>query len=158
MAPSRRLLAALLGASWSLLALAAPPSASELQQQVFATERAFARTMADRDLQAFGSFLADETVFFGSKNVLRGKAQVTEAWAGFFSEPEAPFSWAPDQVEVLPSGTLAFSSGPVRDPSGKLISRFNSVWRLESPGVWRIVFDKGSPLSEAERKASEAKP
>lgn len=158
MALSRRLLAALFGASWSLSALAAPPPTSDLQQQVFATERAFAKTMADRDLKAFSNLLADETVFFGSKNVLRGKAQVTEAWAGFFSEPQAPFSWAPDQVEVLPSGTLAFSSGPVWDPSGKLISRYNSIWRLEAPGVWRIVFDKGSPLSEEERKAAAAKP
>ena len=41
---------------------------------------------------------------------------------------------------------------PVRDPSGKLISRFNSTWRLEAPGVWPVVFDKGSPLTEAEKK------
>lgn len=155
---SRRWLLALLGACGALSAHAAPPAAATLQEQVFATERAFAKSMADRDLKAFGSFLADEAVFFGSQNVLRGKVQVTAAWAGFFSEPQAPFSWAPDQVEVLPSGTLAFSSGPVRDASGKPISRYNSIWRLEAPGVWRIVFDKGSPLSAEERKAAEAAP
>jgi hypothetical protein len=46
-------------------------------------------------------------------------------------------------VEVLPSGTLALSSGPVRDPSGKVTARFSSIWRLEAPGQWRIIFDKG---------------
>lgn len=56
-----------------------------------------------------------------------------------------PVPWAPDQVEVLASGTLALSTGPVHDTSGKVIGRFNSVWRLESDGLWRVVFDKGSP-------------
>lgn len=57
-----------------------------------------------------------------------------------------PFSWEPDVVEVLESGTLALSSGPVLDPAGKLIGRFNSIWRREAPGVWRIVFDRGSEV------------
>lgn len=46
---------------------------------------------------------------------------------------------------MLGDGTLAHSSGPVRDASGKPIARFNSVWRQEAPGVWRVVLDKGSP-------------
>ncbi|WP_229425011.1 hypothetical protein [Massilia sp. Se16.2.3] len=73
----------------------------------------------------------------------RGKEAVAVAWRPYFDKPDAPFSWEPDQVEVLDSGTLAFSSGPVRDPSGKQVGRFNSVWRLEGPGTWRVVFDRG---------------
>ena len=42
-------------------------------------------------------------------------------------------------------GTLALSTGPVRNPAGQPIARFNSIWRQEAPGVWRIVFDKGQP-------------
>jgi hypothetical protein len=49
-------------------------------------------------------------------------------------------------VEVLDSGTLALSSGPVRDAEGNLIGTFMSVWRHEGPGAWRIVFDKGNPV------------
>ena len=74
------------------------------QQQVFTTERAFAKTMADRDHAAFATFLADETIFFGSSEVLRGKQQVAAAWARFYEGAEAPFSWEPDTVEVLDSG------------------------------------------------------
>jgi len=114
--------------------------------QVLATERAFARTMADRNHEAFATFLADETVFFGSSKVLRGKQQVADAWARFYDGAEAPFSWEPDTVEVLDSGTLALSSGPVRDPQGTVVARFNSIWRQESPGTWRIVFDKGNDV------------
>ena len=84
----------------------------------------------------------------------RGKAEVAARWKAFYERPQAPFSWEPDQVEVSSDGLLAHSSGPVRDPSGKLISRFSSTWRLEAPGVWRVVFDKGSPLTEAEKGLS----
>jgi hypothetical protein len=47
-------------------------------------------------------------------------------------------------VVVLDSGALALSSGPVRNPAGERVATFQSVWRLEADGQWRIVFDKGS--------------
>ena len=119
------------------------PDLAELKQQVIDTETAFAATMAARDHAAFGSFLADETLFFSGKGPLRGKAAVTEAWKPFYEGSQAPFSWKPTEVEVLDSGTLAISSGPVYDPGGKLVGTFNSIWRLEAPGQWRIIFDKG---------------
>jgi ketosteroid isomerase-like protein len=84
--------------------------------------------------------------------VLRGKAVVAAAWKPLYEDAAAPFSWEPDEIEVLADGTLAHSSGPVRNAAGKRVGRFNSVWRQESPGVWRIVLDKGSPLTEAERQ------
>jgi ketosteroid isomerase-like protein len=114
-------------------------------QQVADTERAFAQTMADRDFEAFTSFLSDETVFFAGNTPLRGKQQVADAWKRYFDGPDAPFSWEPELVEVLASGTLALSSGPVRDPAGNRVATFNSIWRLGPDGQWRIVFDKGSP-------------
>lgn len=119
------------------------------QQQVFAAERAFARSMAERDFAAFGKHLSEEAVFFGSRQVLRGKDEVLKGWKGFFDGPQAPFSWEPEVVEVLASGTLAHSSGPVRDEKGQPVMQFNSIWRQESPGVWKVVFDKGTPLPPA---------
>src|SRR5689334_3418276 len=118
---------------------------SELKEQVRSTERAFAKTMADRDHAAFVSFLSEETVFFGGNGVQRGVQQVAGAWKRFYESAKAPFSWEPEQVEVLDSGTLALSSGPVYDPDHKRIGTFNSVWRRESGGKWKIVFDKGCP-------------
>ncbi|MCW8195970.1 nuclear transport factor 2 family protein [Proteobacteria bacterium 005FR1] len=115
-----------------------------LTQEVFAAERAFARTMAERDLQAFTTFLSNEAIFFSAERAIRGKATVSTEWQPFFEGPQAPFSWEPDQVEVLDSGRLAFSTGPVYDPAGKCIGSFNSVWRREGPAEWRVVFDKGS--------------
>lgn len=105
-------------------------------------------TMADRDCPAFTAYLSDEAIFFAGTKAIRGKQQVAESWKRFYEKPEAPFSWEPDQVEVLDSATLALSSGPVHDAKRKLIGRFTSIWRLEAPGVWRIVFDKGSEVCD----------
>ena len=126
----------------------ATPSRAELARQVSDTERAFARTMADRDLAAFATFIDGEAVFFTGPTPLRGKTAVVDRWRRFYDKPQAPFSWAPDTVEVLDSGTLALSSGPVYDPGGKLIATFTSIWRLDAPGVWRIVFDKGNDVCD----------
>jgi ketosteroid isomerase-like protein len=111
-------------------------------------ERAFARSMAERNHSAFTSWLSEQALFFDGKAVLRGKAAVAAGWKPLFDAPQAPFSWEPDQIEVLDDGTLAHSSGPVRNAAGKLVGRFNSIWRQESPGTWRIVFDRGEAAGE----------
>jgi ketosteroid isomerase-like protein len=138
------LVAALLACGSAL----AQPDLPALQQQVADTERAFARSMAERDHAAFARFLSEQAVFFGGPKPLVGKAEVAAGWQRFFVGKEAPFSWAPDQVVVTADGLLAHSSGPVRDPAGLTVARFNSVWRLEGPNTWRIVFDKGESWQE----------
>ncbi|SHM64800.1 DUF4440 domain-containing protein [Rhizobacter sp. OV335] len=143
-ARSRRRLSLVIASALWLSACAVPviPRAT-LEQQVADTERAFAKTMADRDHAAFTRFLADDTVFFSGPVPLRGKAAVAAGWKRFYEGAQAPFSWRPDKVEVLDSGELALSTGPVFDPDGKPVASFTSVWRQVTPGVWRIVFDKG---------------
>lgn len=136
------------------------PDAAALEAaraQVAAAERAFARSMAERRHDDFVRHLGEHAVFFSDGRApLNGRAAVAAGWQPFFAGAEAPFSWEPDQVEVLGDGQLALSTGLVRNPKGRPVARFNSVWRLEAPGVWRVVFDKGSPLSEAERAAADA--
>jgi len=120
------------------------PDVSAAKRQVADTERAFARTMATRDHKAFSSFLSQEAVFFSGEKPLRGAQQVADWWKRYYEGPDAPFSWEPEDVEVLDSGTLAMSSGPVRDSKGALIATFTSIWRLEDTGKWRIIFDRGN--------------
>ena len=122
---------------------AAEPGAPALRQDVRATEQAFAQSMADRDFDAFRTFLAAEAVFFSGDRALRGAEAVAAAWQPYFDGPEPPFSWRPDIVEVLGSGDLALSSGPVLDPAGQRVGTFNSIWRRAASGAWKIVFDKG---------------
>jgi ketosteroid isomerase-like protein len=124
------------------LAAAAGEDRAALVEQVRQAERAFAKSMADRDHAAFARHLADDTIFIG-RRALRGKAEVAAAWKGFFEGPRAPFSWAPDRVEVNDAGTLGISIGPVHDENGKQTGTFSSIWRREKDGRWRIIFDNG---------------
>jgi ketosteroid isomerase-like protein len=113
--------------------------------EVFAAERAFAHSMAERDFAAFGRYVADDCVFFSGSTPLRGREAVLAAWKPFFDGAQAPFSWEPDQVEVLDSGELALSTGLVKNPEGEVTARFNSIWRRQADGRWLVVFDKGGP-------------
>ena len=110
---------------------------------VEARELAFAKTMADRDFEAFLCFISPEAVFFDKNEPLRGHEAIIQVWAPFFEDETAPFSWQPDVIEVLESGRLAISSGPVYGQSGEILGRFNSIWRKDRDGQWRVIFDKG---------------
>lgn len=130
-----------------------PPSViletpEQLADQVRATEQAFAKTMARRDFAAFTGFIADEAVFFTGPMPLRGKAAVTARWQPFYDKPDAPFRWEAGKVEVLDSGALALSTGPVFAPDGKRVASFTSIWRRTAQGSWEIIFDKGCDCPE----------
>jgi ketosteroid isomerase-like protein len=119
--------------------------------EVRGTEVKFAKAMADRDFPGFVSHLSGDAVFFDESTIQRGAAEVSAAWKPLFVGAKAPFSWAPDHVEVLASGDLALSTGPVM-VNDRVVGRFNSIWRLEAPHTWRIVFDKGETVCAAASK------
>ena len=125
-------------------ALAPLARGEEQAAKVRAREAAFAKTMADRDLAAFSTFVAKDAVFLG-RTALRGRPAVVEGWKAYFDGPKAPFSWQPERVEVIDTGTLAVSTGPVFDPQGQRVGTFNSTWRLDEDGEWRVVLDVGCP-------------
>ena len=126
----------------------------QLTQQVRDAENGFAATMAKRDHKAFATFIAEDAVFFGGENrVYRGKKAVVESWKGLYEKPDAPFSWRSESVEVIESGKLAHSSGPVFNPKGERMGTFNSVWRRESDGSWKVVFDKGCDACDCAKPA-----
>src|SRR5262245_26352432 len=124
----------------SALALTAEER-TRLENEVRAAENAFAKTLPDRDPTAFARFVAEDAAFFGRDSVSRGKPAVVESWAGLFAGAQAPFSWKSEVAVVLESGTLALSSGPVYGADGKRFGTFNSIWRREADGSWKVIFD-----------------
>jgi endonuclease VIII len=86
---------------------------------------AFNDAINRRDLDALGRLMADDHRFIDSDdNVLAGKAEVLEAWAGFFDAfPDYRNEWS----KVIPSG-------------GALIALGRSVCStepaLDGPAIW----------------------
>ncbi len=139
----RSLLAGGLGAVLLAGCAQLPPDPTALAEQVRAAETAFAASMATRDFTAFASWVADDAVFINGGKPLRGKAAVLAHWERFFKSPAAPFAWKPEIVEVLATGNLAYSEGPVSLPDGKPVARYFSTWRRDDKLGWKVVFDNG---------------
>lgn len=126
----------------------------DLTQDVRCREIGFSKSVEESDQKRFTSYL-DEDVRFVSNSVTRGPEAVTEAWQVFFNEGGPKIKWRPQYVEVLEDGELALTRGPFRvvvaDEDGNTTENwgtFNSVWRLQAGGEWKVVFDAGSPASE----------
>ncbi len=137
-------------AALTLLLLAAPLAAEEAADSLRAAELAFAASVADRDPEAFASFL-DEDAVFVSGGVLRGKEAILQGWSIFFAEGGPELTWRPEVVEVRPDG-LGLSRGPytltVTAADGSETSssgQFMSIWRRQEDGGWKILFDSGCP-------------
>ena len=131
-----------------------PPDLVSLGEQVRATETAFAASMAARDFAAFSSFVAEDATFVNAGKPLRGKEAVLMHWQRFFRGPQAPFSWKPEIVEVLSSGHLAHSEGPVSSPEGKVVARYYSTWRRDPSGTWKVVLDNGYDVCDCPKPAA----
>lgn len=129
---------------------AADESLAALTEQVRATEIAFAKTLADRDAKTFVSMIAPDVIWLADKP-LRGPAEVLTNWQKFFDAPKAPFSWAPEIIEVQQGGKLALSTGPVTNAEGKRVGTYTSIWRREKSGKWLIIFDRGCPSCDCQK-------
>lgn len=137
-----------------LLLFLSEVAAADLAIEVRCREIAFSNATENRDLEAFMSFLDSDARFVGA-SVLRGPEQIAATWRVFFMEDGPSLKWRPQFVEVLDSGDLALTRGPYRlkskAPEGQPIEEwgtFNSIWRIDSGGSWRIIFDAGSPAAE----------
>ncbi len=65
-------------------------------QEVRAREVAFAKTMADRDFEAFLTFIAPDAVFFAGHRPQRGRTVIGDVRRSLFEGDGAPFAWGSD--------------------------------------------------------------
>ena len=131
--------------------LAAATAAADLADDVRCREIGFSQSVENQDIDAFRSFIDTDARFVGS-GVLRGVDQIAEGWSVFFKPGLPTIKWRPQIVEVLDDGKLALSRGlyisAAANADGDIVESwgtFNSIWRLNDDGVWRVVFDAGSP-------------
>lgn len=137
-------------------------AAADAVDEVRCREIGFSRAAENRDMAAFRSFIDADARFVGD-GVLRGVDDIANAWSVFFGADGPSIKWRPAVVEVLEDGGLALTRGPYRvtmkDADGNPVEQwgtFNSVWRLHNDGVWRVVFDAGSPAASPPGEAAKA--
>lgn len=128
-------------------------ASADLTNDVRCREIGFSQSAENQDIDAFRSFIDSDARFVGS-GILRGVDEVAQGWSVFFSPDGPSIKWRPQIVEILENGTLALSRGPYKtvsvDADGNHVENwgtFNSVWRLNDDGEWRVVFDAGSPAA-----------
>jgi ketosteroid isomerase-like protein len=144
------------------LLLATTFASADVADEVRCREIGFSRSAEMRDAEAFATFIDADARFVGGA-VNRGPQEVTEAWAAFFAEDGPAIKWRPQFVEVLEDSTLALTRGPYRmittDDQGVQTEHwgtFNSVWRLQTDGSWKVVFDAGDSSAEAPSDETQA--
>ncbi len=135
----------------AVLALVTADAAADPESEVRCQEIGFSKAAERRDVDAFVAFIDDDARFVG-RTVRRGPVDISAAWSAFFEDDGPAIKWRPRFVEVLEDGKLALTRGPYRlidrDADGAELERwgtFNSVWRKQADGTWRVVFDAGSP-------------
>lgn len=136
----------------SLVFLAAG-AAADPADEVRCREIGFSKSVENRDARAFRSFIDRDARFIGAE-VRRGRSEITEGWSPFLAEGGPKIKWRPIHVEVLDDGKLALTRGlyrltAVNEDGKESVSwgSFNSVWRLNDDGEWRVVFDAGDPAA-----------
>ena len=134
-----------------LVSLVCGVAAADLAQEVRCREISFSKSVEQQDMAAFRSHIDADARFVGA-GVLRGVDQIAEGWSVFFNAGLPGIKWRPQVIEVLDNGRLALSRGPYisvsKNADGDKVESwgtFNSIWRLNDDGQWRVVFDAGSP-------------
>jgi len=145
----------LLPALVSLATIFSAEALADAAEEVRCHEIAFSQSVEHQDFDAFSSFIDADARFVGA-SVTRGREEITKGWSVFFAANAPDFKWRPQIVEVIENGTLALSRGPYRlivvDAEGNTVEHwgtFNSIWRKQIDGSWKVVFDAGNESDAA---------
>jgi ketosteroid isomerase-like protein len=137
---------------------ASPAAGDAALDSLVASERAFAAMSVANGMKvAFLTYLAEEAVVF--------RPTATNGRKAWESKPPSTETllWEPEFAEVSSSGDLGYTTGPweLRPPADStgapapresyLYGHFNSVWKKQRGGAWRVVADIGGSHAKPER-------
>lgn len=135
---------------------AAPATGPSLAVALRGADAAFARSVSDRDEEAFRTFLGEDAIFVGSTGLLQGREAVVARWRRFLEKDGPSLRWAPTGGDGAGSGDLGWTVGNARfegkDAAGKPVARdstYLTVWARRGGGPWQVAMDM--ELAPAER-------
>jgi ketosteroid isomerase-like protein len=120
--------------------------AEKWKQEILESEQNFAKMVQDEGIHnAFVAFAADSAVLMRNNKLIKGKKAIDEHYKGADTKN---LSWTADFIEVSNSGDLAYTYGTYQytfqDSLGKELvdtGIFHSVWKRQSDGTWKFVWD-----------------
>jgi ketosteroid isomerase-like protein len=144
-----------------------PPAPAPTAEEcaVWNRELSFAKAIADHDKAAFAEHVHPHAAFAAkSRRPQRGRDVIVQRWAGLIDGTDLKLHWYPRQVVVAGEGDIAYSSGPAlyeavapREGEPKFtLGGFQSVWRKDADGTWRVLFDDGDGLPKPATDADVA--
>lgn len=137
--------------------------AQESSNAVREADLQFARNTAERGLEGWMSFFADDA-YLGTNPSIQGKLELRKFYQRLFTRRDLKFQWAPDHAEVFPSGNFGYTSGrytmSFTSFQGTTVSQTGSyltIWQKQPDGTWKVLSDYGSQNKApmAEQKTSE---
>ena len=121
----------------------------QVKNEIVQTEADFATMANEQDIiTAFLHFAADSAVLLRENQLIKGKASIAKYMEDHPFPPDATLQWKPDFVEVSESGDLAYTYGKftfsVPDENQQMKTSegvFHTVWKRQSDGSWKYVWD-----------------
>ena len=133
------------------------PDDRDLQDQLFAADREFAKAVADSGAPALNTRLANDVTRPGNGGLilLRGKVPVAADFKPAFDDPAQVLVWEPsdaapyaDRVTGVTVGRYAMVRRSAHTDT-LARGRYLTLWRRQSDGRWKILLDTGWPATPA---------
>jgi ketosteroid isomerase-like protein len=125
-------------------------SMEKWKREIVDTEKEFAEMALKEGIpKAFLTYAAEDVVLMRNNSLIIGKESLQESYKNKESESgNVSLSWKPDFVDVASSGDLGYTYGKyvytTTDSIGnaKVVEGiFHTVWKRQSDGKWRFVWD-----------------
>ena len=142
--------AAVLASALLVSGCASVPSASDAQRELLRVDQEWATAASEgRDVERVASYWSDDaTIAPAGAPLVVGKIAIRQFVAQSFATPGFHIHWKTLRVVVSQDGTMGYttddSTMTVPGADGKLMTlagRGVAIWRRDSSGAWKCVFD-----------------
>jgi ketosteroid isomerase-like protein len=124
-------------------------SKEEIKNEIFLTEKAFEKMVAEKGIPEAFYYYADENAIIKRENdtLISGREKI-KSYYEKQDLKEAKVNWTPDFIDVSQSGDLAYTYGKyiwkIKDSEGNFIEIkgvFHTVWKKQKNNSWKYVWD-----------------